>query len=474
MTPRQRIVTIQTTYTIFDVICVYFAIYLSCALNVDKLSFPVSFTHLLLEPTNPFRFIFVFWILTTILINRLFNLYETRREVLEGVEIWNVIRSVGIASLAVIASLYVLKIGHFPRSIFVMATVTMVALLSIWRVLKRIFVEYLVVSGYNNWNALIVGAGKVGVALSQELSKRPNLGIRVVGFLDDFKTGLADDHKHRVVGKISDFTALAPKEFVSMLFITVHHDSQVFIKLLEDARDMNVTVRVIPQGYGVTASDFRKYNIGLIPILEYSNVDAYRRQFGKRLFDILSSLVLLIPLSVVFLAIALAIKLDSPGPIFYYSRRYGRKGRLFKMIKFRSMVSNAEGLLDNLKCRNEVDGPIFKIKRDPRITKFGRFLRKYSLDELPQLLNVFLGDMSLVGPRPLPMDQVEKEDLRQLKRLEVRPGITGLWQVRGRSDISFSRLVRWDVWYINNWSFWLDLNILWQTFPVVIKGKGAY
>ena len=138
------------------------------------------------------------------------------------------------------------------------------------------------------------------------------------------------------------------------------------------------------------------------------------------------------------------------------------------------MVSNAEDLLGQLKDKNEKDGPIFKIKRDPRITNVGSFLRRYSLDELPQIFNVFKGDMSLVGPRPLPIEQIEKEDLRQLKRLDIRPGITGLWQIRGRSDLSFQRFLRWDIWYINNWSFGLDLYILFQTLPVVIKGKGAY
>ena len=144
------------------------------------------------------------------------------------------------------------------------------------------------------------------------------------------------------------------------------------------------------------------------------------------------------------------------------------------MYKFRTMGVNAHDLQETLKAQNEVDGPIFKIKSDPRVTEFGKILRKYSLDELPQLINVLIGEMSLVGPRPFPIEQIEKEDLRQLKRLEVKPGITGLWQIRGRSDISFSRLIKWDIWYINNWSFWLDINILLQTIPVVVKGKGAY
>jgi lipopolysaccharide/colanic/teichoic acid biosynthesis glycosyltransferase len=144
------------------------------------------------------------------------------------------------------------------------------------------------------------------------------------------------------------------------------------------------------------------------------------------------------------------------------------------MYKFRSMVINADELLAKLKDKNEVDGPIFKIKKDPRITRMGAFLRRYSLDELPQILNVLKGDMSLVGPRPFPIAQLEKEDLRQLRRLGIRPGITGLWQIRGRSDVSFNKLLRWDIWYIKNWSFGLDLHILLQTFPIVIRGKGAY
>jgi lipopolysaccharide/colanic/teichoic acid biosynthesis glycosyltransferase len=144
------------------------------------------------------------------------------------------------------------------------------------------------------------------------------------------------------------------------------------------------------------------------------------------------------------------------------------------MYKFRSMVTNAHDMLHELKDKNEVSGPIFKIRRDPRITKAGAFLRKFSLDELPQIFNVFKGDMSLVGPRPLPIEQIEKEDLRQLKRLNIRPGITGLWQIKGRSDVSFERFLRWDIWYINNWSLGLDMYILMQTLPVVLKCKGAY
>ena len=138
------------------------------------------------------------------------------------------------------------------------------------------------------------------------------------------------------------------------------------------------------------------------------------------------------------------------------------------------MVANAEEILPTLKADNDADGPLFKMKNDPRITTMGRFMRKYSLDELPQFWNVLKGDMSMVGPRPLPLDQVQNSDLKQLERLGIKPGITGLWQIRGRSDVSFKRLIRWDSWYIKNWSLGLDLKILLETVPTVLKTKGAY
>ena len=334
--------------------------------------------------------------------------------------------------------------------------------------------QYLVVHGYNNFNVLVIGAGRVGHALVQEVTKRPELGLNIIGYLDDGSQPLSGHDGKAVLGKISDFPKIARHEFIHKVFITTHEDSEVFLKLLEKAKELGVAVRVIPHGFELMSGDFVKYDIGFIPVLEYCDAAPLRKQFGKRLLDFIVTSLAILCLLPVFIGIAVLVKLDSRGPAVYVSRRYGRSGRIFGMFKFRSMHTDADKMIDQIKHKNEADGPIFKIKNDPRITRIGRFLRKYSLDELPQLFNVIKGDMSLVGPRPLPLDQIKREDLRQLMRLEVRPGITGLWQIRGRSDASFARLVKWDMWYINNWSFWLDLNILFQTIPVVFKGKGAY
>jgi lipopolysaccharide/colanic/teichoic acid biosynthesis glycosyltransferase len=172
--------------------------------------------------------------------------------------------------------------------------------------------------------------------------------------------------------------------------------------------------------------------------------------------------------------VALAIKLDSPGPIFYRQQRVGKHGRRFWMLKFRSMRQDADRLLDTLRAHNEASGPLFKMRRDPRITRVGRLLRRWSLDELPQLFNVLRGDMSLVGPRPPIPAEVEEYEDWQHGRLRAVPGITGLWQVSGRSEVPFHDMVRLDLHYIRNWSLGLDLVILLRTIPAVLTSRGAY
>lgn len=469
-----RYLIIKIFYIFIDVILLSLSLFIACWIREGTLFFEVIPRNIFFDPVNPFRFLFLFWILVIVLVNNAHGLYRTKREIFETVEVWEVAKSVFLSSLMMIVAMFVIKLSNFPRSILFLATALAFLSLSVWRILKRLLVEYLVVRGYNNFNVLIIGSGKVGEALVREIRKKPALGLNIIGYLDDFKEDKSKEGELKIHGKISDFPKIARREFINKIFVTCHHDGAVFLKLLEQARELGVAVRVVPYGFELMSGEFSKYNIGFIPILEYCDAQHCRKQVGKRLFDFLASAFLAAFVSPVFLIIAILIKLDSSGPVLYLSRRYGRGGRMFNMYKFRSMRVDADQNVDQVQIKNEVDGPIFKMKNDPRVTRIGRVLRKYSFDELPQLLNVIKGDMSLVGPRPLPIKQIQKEDLRQLQRLEVRPGITGLWQIRGRSDISFVRLVKWDVWYINNWSFWLDLNILTRTIPVVIKGKGAY
>jgi lipopolysaccharide/colanic/teichoic acid biosynthesis glycosyltransferase len=193
------------------------------------------------------------------------------------------------------------------------------------------------------------------------------------------------------------------------------------------------------------------------------------------LLDFSGSLVLLVILALPLAVVALVIKLTSPGPVFFRQQRSGLNGRPFTLYKFRTMVTNAEQLKDELAAMNEMSGPVFKVSNDPRVTGLGRWLRKYSVDEFPQLYNVLRGEMSLVGPRPLPVDEVKQfNDLAHRRRLSMRPGLTCLWQISGRNEIKdFREWVRLDLEYIDNWSLWLDLLILWRTVPIVLSGAGA-
>lgn len=473
MRTYRQALSIIAVYVFIDMACIFLAFYLVLLLRPHTVPFAISLQSFF-SSDNPFRLLFFVWTPIILFFHQMHGLYQTHREQLEGLEILEVIRSVAISTLVIIVAVYLFKIQDFPRSVMLLNAVGIAALCSIWRVFKKLLVTYMVQRGYNNFNTVIIGAGKVGVLLAEEIRKRPGLGINIVGFLDDYKKGACGSGQWPILGRIGEFETLSQKLFINKVFITIYHNSDVFVRILEDSRHLGIAVRVVPQGYEWMSHAPLKYNVGIIPVLEYSEADINYRLKFKRLFDFVLTSFILVYLLPVIAVIAVLIKLDGPGPVFYKSKRYGRRGRPFNMYKFRSMVCNADSMLAQLKSSNEVDGPIFKIRKDPRVTRIGAFLRRYSLDELPQILNVFKGDMSLVGPRPLPVDQIEKEDLQQLKRLEVRPGITGLWQIRGRSDLSFVRLVKWDIWYINNWSFGLDLYILLQTIPVVVRGTGAY
>jgi exopolysaccharide biosynthesis polyprenyl glycosylphosphotransferase len=244
--------------------------------------------------------------------------------------------------------------------------------------------------------------------------------------------------------------------------------------MVEEARTAGIDVRVVPDLY-----DGLAWNAPVEYIGQFPTIPLHRRDFPigafllKRLLDITLSLLALLVASPLMVAIAIAIRMDSEGSIFYRAQRIGRKGRTFCCFKFRTMVQNADNLKADLEHMNERDSVLFKITNDPRITRMGKFLRKYSLDELPQFYNVLRGDMSLVGPRPPMAAEVEQYDLAHLRRLDVLPGITGLWQVEARQDPSFDSYISLDTAYVENWTLWLDLKILARTVNVVLSGTGS-
>ncbi|UCC95894.1 MAG: sugar transferase, partial [Candidatus Omnitrophota bacterium] len=389
-------------------------------------------------------------------------------------EIFSVIISIFYATILIAAVIFFAKFKFFSRLVFTGNFFLLCASLSSWRIVKRLILRRLISKGFRNINILIVGAGKIGKAILSEIKKVPWWGFKIIGFLDDRKTEVVESVP--VLGKIKDFPVIAKKYFADEVIVTIPSEKQIVSELIAQARKMHVGIKVVPDSFEEPLPVLNISYLGVMPLLTYKERKHHPAELAlKRLFDFAFSLISFIVLFPLFIIITILIKLDSPGPVFYVQKRVGFKGKLFNFCKFRSMIKDADKLKPELLDKNEVkDGVIFKIKKDPRITKIGSFLRKYSLDELPQLFNVLKGDMSLIGPRPPTADEVEKYNHFHIQRLFIRPGITGLSQVRGRSELTFRRWIKWDLWYVNNWSFGLDLLILWWTIPAVLKGKGAY
>jgi exopolysaccharide biosynthesis polyprenyl glycosylphosphotransferase len=246
--------------------------------------------------------------------------------------------------------------------------------------------------------------------------------------------------------------------------------------IVRQCEEQGIIVRVRTEMFNLQIARSHLDDLQGVPVLTIQSGPSDGWQLvAKRFIDILASTGLLITLAPLFAIVTLLIRLDSPGPVFFGQERIGFNKRRFRMLKFRTMVAEADRQQDMLEHLNEAEGPVFKIKNDPRITRVGKFLRRFSIDELPQLFNVLKGDMSLVGPRPLPVRDVDRIDVQWHKRrFSIKPGITCLWQVNGRSNIGFDDWVRMDLDYIDKWSLGLDLLILMKTIPAVFRGPGAY
>jgi exopolysaccharide biosynthesis polyprenyl glycosylphosphotransferase len=317
-------------------------------------------------------------------------------------------------------------------------------------------------------NVLIIGAGAVGQRVSAWVEQNRSSGQQVCGFLDD-----AVPLGNGVIGRVTDLARLARKQFVDEVILAGPHDSSLTHRVLNDAMRLRLDVKIIPDLFGCRPATSEVERAGDMPVIcLHSERLPALGLIGKRIVDVTGAGLVLVILAPLLAVIAILIKLDSRGPVLYCAERAGRKGKLFRCYKFRTMVRNADELKQRLRQNNERTGPFFKITGDPRITRAGRVLRRYSVDELPQLWNVMKGEMSLVGPRPHPVDDVAGYELEHLSRLDVTPGITGLWQVTARRDPSFQRGMELDREYIRRWNLGLDVRILLRTVLAVMQGSG--
>ena len=405
------------------------------------------------------------------------RVYERRRRRPWVNQVYRIINATAKSMVVILAITFIAQPLEYSRLLLIEAGVIAIVLLGCSRIVHDRVWRILRTHGAGPDRVIIAGAGEAGRTVMRTIVARPQLGYEIVGFVDDNpEKGQHDMGRLRALGSISNLPALIESEAVDEVIITLpwmYH--RKIMGIVRECQRREVDARIVPDLFQMSLSQVDVDDLGGVPLIGVREVGFGRGALlVKRAMDVVGAVAGLVLGAPVLTLIGLAIRVDSPGPIVFRQTRVGINGRLFEMYKFRSMREGAEAELEELLQHNESDGPIFKMRADPRTTRIGRLLRRTSLDELPQLLNVLRGEMSLVGPRPPLPAEVEEYASWHRQRLAVPPGITGLWQVSGRSLLSFDEAVLLDVHYIENWSLWLDIQILLRTIPQVILGDGAY
>ncbi|NQU95614.1 MAG: sugar transferase [Candidatus Omnitrophica bacterium] len=381
-----------------------------------------------------------------------------------------------LASLFFISAAYILRIPYLTRE-FLIAFLALAICLLLFEKLTIIGVSrYIRRKGYNYRRILIVGTGLRAERFINLINKHPQWGLRVMKIIDNDPARLnMEVCGIKVTGLLKDMTEILHAEVIDeVVYIVPRSWLSKIEKSIIQCELEGIRTHIAMDLYDLKIAKGTFASLGGFPLVSFNTIFIRQEElFLKRLFDIIFSLLVLVMSSPLFLLVAVVIKRTSPGPVLFKQERTGLNGRKFIMLKFRSMVVGAEEIKDRLEALNEMRGPIFKIKKDPRFTPIGRFLRRTSIDELPQFINVLKGDMSVVGPRPPIQEEVEKYEDWQRRRLSMKPGITCIWQVSGRSMLDFDKWMELDLEYIDNWSLWMDLKLLLKTIPVVFSGSGA-
>lgn len=380
----------------------------------------------------------------------------------------------GFAMMLTLAVVFVFRGYAYSRWLFFFAWMVAVILLCAQRGAMRLIIAYLQSRGIGVQRALVVGGDPLGMLVMHIIATEPGLNYQLVGFVQENDTG--DVGRFRCLGQLQHLERVVQEHRIDEVIIalpsTAHHNIP---QITAHCQSQNISFKIVPDLYELSLNRMDVQELRGLPLISIMEPSIRGPALVlKRTFDIAVSVLILVLGAPLWGLMALLIKLDSPGPVLFSQQRVGKDGKVFEAHKFRSMREGAETALETLSSNNEATGPLFKMRDDPRITRMGKWLRRTSLDEIPQLLNVLAGDMSVVGPRPpLPAEVAQYEPWHH-RRLEVAPGLTGLWQVSGRSDVPFDEMVMLDIYYIQNWSLALDLKTLLRTIPAVLSGRGAY
>ncbi|MEN6474423.1 MAG: undecaprenyl-phosphate galactose phosphotransferase WbaP [Syntrophaceae bacterium] len=380
-----------------------------------------------------------------------------------------------IAFIIVILLSFVTRTSvQYSRPVILIAFLLSILALPIMRAVMRAFLRK---AGLWSKEVVLIGSEKLVREVVCNLKKHPDFGLAPAGIFLDKPEGHSEIGGIRVLGAIQDLPS--PTRSDEVIVAMPELSGAALVEIVEQATRIAPVVHVVPDLYGLISLGVQTHDLDGLLLLEMEDRLARKRNRAmKRVFDGMSSLAAMLMLAPIFLIVIVLIKIDSKGPAFFGHNRIGRGGRQFTCFKFRTMVVNAQEVLEDMlahdaRARAEWDKD-FKLKHDPRITRIGNFLRRTSLDELPQLFNVLKGEMSLVGPRPIISEEVPKYGDKARYFFKVTPGITGLWQVSGRNDLTYDERVLLDEYYAKNWSLWLDIEIIIRTFGAVFKRQGAY
>ncbi len=433
--------------------------------------------HLLSFPLQ-FKVFLATYLAAWIFLDSRFRLYASKRLTSFGHEALEVSRATFLCAVFATVPAFFFRETPLSRLFLLYVWCLQTGGLIFFRFLLRSFLRYIRRRGYNSRQIVIVGRNGRAAGFLNGLTESPELGLQTVGILDAPAKKPVDPlfSAYPFLGEIGELekvlrTRVVDEVFVFLPIKSFYEAMEAILRLCES---VGVEVKLPTDVFSHKLAKSAISMYGDVSVIDLYTSPKMSLQFVlKRFIDLTASTILLVLFSPFFALASVFIKLTSSGPVFFRQQRLGYNGRLFDCLKFRTMVENAEELKKTLSHLNEVSGPVFKIKNDPRVTKVGRILRKTSMDELPQLINVLKGDMSLVGPRPPLPSEVKQYELPHLRRLSMKPGITCLWQVRGRSTVAFDKWMELDREYIDHWSLWLDLKILAQTIPAVVSGSGA-
>jgi len=409
----------------------------------------------------------------------IFGLYRSKRLSSVASEALSILEATSLGSFVL---LLVSTRFHFQLLTLVFVVtfwLSCTVLMIVSRLVLRKMLKVLRLRGRNLRSVLIVGTNARAIAFARKIESQPELGYRLMGFVDESWQDMEPFKStgYQLVSNFADFASYIRTHILDEVVVALPVQSfyQQSSQLIAMCEEQGIMVRYLTTLFNPKLAHQTTESLEDDSLLTFHSVVVTgSHMIAKRVLDLVLSSFVIVLLSPLLLLVALAIKLTSFGPVFFVQDRVGLNKRRFPLYKFRTMIADAEQRIEVLEALNEMDGPVFKIRNDPRITPIGKFLRRTSIDELPQLFNVLKGDMSLVGPRPLPVRDYNGFDQDwQRRRFSVRPGITCLWQINGRNGVTFEHWMELDMQYIDRWSFWLDLKILAKTIPAVVRGAGA-